>query len=160
MTKPIVIMLISIALMAFGAKRTVDDSAFEQRGKEAPVRLSDGYTEVTRKQGASIRSIAYEADLTFIAEDEQTIAVHKSVPEPLLRDLLSGKQVMIGYLPEDPHNNRFGTEQGPSGIGWLWFSALVFTVGLIWFCIRYKSDKSEREYLESRRRSIGRPRRP
>ncbi len=160
MTKPIVIMLIAIALMAFGAKRTVDDSAFEQRGKEAPVRLSDGYTEVTRKQGASIRSIAYEADLTFIAEDEQTIAVHKSVPEPLLRDLLSGKQVMIGYLPEDPHNNRFGTEQGPSGIGWLWFSVLVFTVGLIWFCIRYKSDKSEREYLESRRRSIGRPRRP
>ena len=160
MTKPAVIMLIGICLMAFGAKRTVDDSAFEQRGKEAPVRLSNGYTEVTRKRGVSIRSITYEADLTFIAEGGQTIAVHKSVPEPLLQDLLSGKQVMIGYLPDDPHNNRFGTEQGPSGVGWLWFSAFVFMVGLIWFCIRHKSDKTEREYLESRRRSIGRPRRP
>jgi hypothetical protein len=160
MIKPAVIMLISIVIMAFGIKTTVDDSAFEQRGREAPVQLSDGYTEVTTKQGVSTRSIAYEADLTFIADGRQTITVHKSVPQPLLQDLLSGKQVMIDYLSDDPYKNRFGTERGPSGMGWLWFSAFVFIVGLIWFFISYKSDKSEREYLESRRRSIGRLRRP
>jgi hypothetical protein len=160
MTKPAVIMLIGIVIMAFGIKRTVDDSAFEQRGREAPVQLSNGYTEVTTKQGVSIRSIAYEADLTFVAEGGRTIAVHKSVPLPLLQDLVSGKQVMIGYLSDDPHKNRFGTEREPSGMGWLWFSAVVFMIGLIWLCISYKSHKSEREYLESRRRSIGRSRRP
>jgi hypothetical protein len=160
MLKPAAIMLIGIALMAFGIKRTADDGAFEQRGREAPVKLAAGYTEVTTKKGGSIHSITFEANLTFTAENGQTVTVHKRVPRPLLEDLLAGRQVTISYLPDDPRNNRFGTQRKPTDPSWLWVSALVFLVGLVWFGIRYKSHKSEREYLESRRRSFGRSRSP
>lgn len=141
MLKPFFVMLIGLVFTVVGIKRSMDDKAFEKRGKEAVVQPLESYTRITRKQGVSTRSVEYKGNLTFVTDSGQSVTVEKSIPEALLQDLQSGRKVVILYLPDDPYKNRFGTELGIVGAGEVWFFGSVFLVGLVWFRIRLKSER-------------------
>jgi Protein of unknown function (DUF3592) len=149
--KPILLMLAGIACASWGIIHTIDDKAFNERGKEAAVKPIEQYTEITKKKYGQPESTRYEVFLTFTTEDGQSVSVRKSISLQLLQDLVSGKKVTITYLPEDPEKNRFDHERKAIGTGMLWFSSALFLVGLIWFLIRSKSESAQLEQLRQRR---------
>lgn len=142
MLKPIAVFLFGLALTAISIKDTIDDRAFEDRGKTAVVDPIDHYTEVTKKRRNTVESVSYKADLTFHTESGQAITVNKKISEEALQNFQAGRPVTIRYLPDNPLNTRLGNETRLGGAGSIGFWTLIALVGAFWFRRRWLASRS------------------
>jgi len=89
----------------------VENRRFETHGQRVPVEPIEKYTEKTttrKKLGIEVsESKSHSAEIFFTTLEKQRIRVNRSIPGEVLAAFLSGSEVYIEYLPEEPTTTRF-----------------------------------------------------
>src|SRR5438105_14377869 len=134
MLKSFIVMLIGLVMAAVTIKDTIDDRAFERRGKTAEAEPLEKYVQITTTKKNYPTTVSYKADVQFRTESGQLVSVNKKLPVETLQQFAAGRPVTIRYLPDDPRNTRWGDEQGKlGGAGGIAFWIAVMLGGVWWF---------------------------
>lgn len=88
---------------------------FAKTGKLARIEPFDSYTDhalTQSKFGVKVsEDHTYVAEIQFKTQDNQLIKKVKKLPEDVLNEVKAGKAIYIRYLPENPRQARFDSEQ-------------------------------------------------